>query len=716
MPLKLVSNFTTGFDQELEPWLLMDDAFTEMNDYEIERGVIVPRKGIHGYAQGGRNSKPNEQSRIQNAVTSESLSNADPLSATLANGKIRPGSVTITDSGGQSVTDDGAGAFTGDGTGTINYITGAITVDWTSGPTSVTAAYTYADNTDCMMIANYITNINQRELIVAGTDVFNVYSATNNRFEVLTYAGGSSATTPTGGDYNFFNWTNYPDSDGSKRLVMTNNIDNLYVYDGTNITLFNEATGYQEPALGTLNTGLNVHYFAERLVVVKPTIQSTSHINLIVYTGIRDSGDNGNDFQGTGSGSFFLPTQNAISGSFVLGDFLIVWTTEDAFALSITDDADDPFLPRRIRRSAIHGLQSPYSCVEILGEVRGVGQYGMVATETRNIYRIDKKIPEFTKNRMTGVDDSSSASSSFDYCFGQLMPDLERIWWTYADVEDGGATATRVLVNNYENNTWNVQRTKLSCMGIFQDATEIPWDSVDGDEGHAWAQWDTTTNIWDSFFNQKAVFFSLSGDHKGFIYRHDTQFDKSAPITGITAANPAVITTDVDVFEEDDEVWIDGVTGYTVDGTSIVNDLQFRVTAVSGTSVTISLDGSDAAAYTSGGSIQKVFPRDAKTKPFNPFTDKGQQCSLKSLWFLIDTNSSQLYVDLFDDRRATAYRSNVPIGLTGNFGESDKKWVEVTVNNVANFHSFRIKSYEGPANERIHAYILDCEPTGRLYR
>jgi len=55
-----------------------------------------------------------------------------PYSGTVACAPVLPGSVTITDEYGQFVTDDGNGNLTGDGSGTINYVTGAITVTFSS--------------------------------------------------------------------------------------------------------------------------------------------------------------------------------------------------------------------------------------------------------------------------------------------------------------------------------------------------------------------------------------------------------------------------------------------------------------------------------------------------------------------------------------------------------------------------------------------------------
>jgi hypothetical protein len=87
------------------------------------------------------------------SISSESLGTGDGVktmfSGTLAQDQVKEKSLTIT-AGAQSVTDDGAGNLTGSGSGTINYVSGAYSVTFSSAPTSgtaVTAAYTYFPNT-----------------------------------------------------------------------------------------------------------------------------------------------------------------------------------------------------------------------------------------------------------------------------------------------------------------------------------------------------------------------------------------------------------------------------------------------------------------------------------------------------------------------------------------------------------------------------------------
>ena len=89
-------------------------------------------------------------------------------------------------------------------------------------------------------------------------------------------------------------------------------------------------------------------------------------------------------------------------------------------------------------------------------------------------------------------------------------------------------------------------------------------------------------------------------------YRNDGQVRFTAQaITGITKANPAVVTySGADTFTNGDRVWITGVVGMTQ-----VNNKEFAVANVNTGANTFELSGINSTAYdtyTSGGAIEKI--------------------------------------------------------------------------------------------------------------
>jgi len=108
-----IAPFTKGMDKAQEPWLTPEEAFTDLENCYIDRGILKERGGVSKFGQLGV-FEPEEQGfnpegGNQYTVT---LTNPTPI--------LR--SVKVYDSGGPQVLyDDGNGVLSGDGTGTIEY-------------------------------------------------------------------------------------------------------------------------------------------------------------------------------------------------------------------------------------------------------------------------------------------------------------------------------------------------------------------------------------------------------------------------------------------------------------------------------------------------------------------------------------------------------------------------------------------------------------------
>lgn len=717
----LISNFRTGLDQELEPWLLMDDAFTELNNYRTYRGVVTPRQGIQGFAQGGRSTAKNEQSRIYTTTTNEAVADTNQtFTHTLANVPVRPGSVTFSEDGGDSSTDDGTGGFPTSATGfsagaTIDYMTGAVSATWDSGaPTNPVVTYTAANGNPVMGIFNFITATNTRTLVVVSTDQFNVYNASTNRFDTIAFDGGGTAAAPTGNASQFFSGTMYPLKNGNPRLIMVNDVggNGIYSYDGTDIDLLQDSGDYGAPSWATLGSALHVFYYNERLVLIRPRDGSgTIYPHRIAWTGINDSSGNGDDFNAPGAGFIDIPTEHFITAASRLRNSIIIWTTESIWELTLTDDIDLPFRIKQLGDAEARGAQAPFSGITWFGEAAAVGNFGLTGTDGRQAFRIDNKIPNFSRDRMAGLP-SSSSFNPFELISAGTVFEDDQFWWLYPDINEVSKTNnTNVLAHNFVEESWSIYDLELTRMGKFQQTNEIVWDDVDGDFQDSWETWDSTSEIWDDFFDQKFVFFTLCGNANGFIFKLRSSIDQAADITGISQANGAVVTCEPDIFEVGDRVHIADVSGMTE-----INGLDLEVTAVAGNTVTVGTDSTDFTAYSSGGLIYKYIQRSMQSKPFNPFVAQNKKCRLKRVHFFYDTDKTSMKLDLKADRRETPYRRDIVIDDGSNEGLSKKKWTSITVNQVANFHTLVLHQEVGRADERLHAIILECEPVGRLYR
>lgn len=207
----LIAKQATGLETDLQPWLLPDDAYPEIFDGFVYRGVTHKRSGYSYFADGGEGGAPYCESRMVNRITLEPAKQAGvkvtaPVGATytltLQNIPIRRGTVTIVFPGPVNVVDNGLGGFTGTGvntaTSTINYTTGVVSITFTALPAAgqVYATYDYHPGLPVMGIASFYTVTNVRQMLTFDTRFINIYNASTNR---LDYLGHTALIGPVAG-------------------------------------------------------------------------------------------------------------------------------------------------------------------------------------------------------------------------------------------------------------------------------------------------------------------------------------------------------------------------------------------------------------------------------------------------------------------------------------------------------------------------------------
>src|SRR5690606_7037007 len=209
----LISDFSTCFDRERQPWLLPIDAQFELFDGYVYRGVWKKRAGYSQFATGQIGGSSYTESRMIHTTTDEAYDTGSgitgPYTHTLTELPVSRGSVVIT-AGAQSATDNGLGGFTTTppgGSGTIDYQTGDVSITFLNavpGATPITVTYDAYNGLPVMGVMNFYTQLNTRQLIVVDTMYVNRYNPVTNRLVDIS-------PTPlfTGNNSQFFSWTNY---------------------------------------------------------------------------------------------------------------------------------------------------------------------------------------------------------------------------------------------------------------------------------------------------------------------------------------------------------------------------------------------------------------------------------------------------------------------------------------------------------------------------
>lgn len=591
-------------------------AITNANPAQVTTAVN------HGYTTG-------DQVFISGVGGMTSINSAAPYTITVT------GLNTFTVNGFDS---SSLPAYTSGGTvqkliGTVNYLTGAISITLPSAPialSTVTVTYSYMPGNPVMMIANYITNLNVRQLIVADTDYINRYNTTTNTLEDI-----SPAYLFTGDKFNFFTWVNYESATSTPRLLFSNNVDNIQQYDGTTVAQYT----YTLTGVANLTCSFMVQ-MKDRLILLRTTEDGT-----IFPKRIRISGTGANsdvfDSTATGAGFIDIPDGTWINGAAFNRDDLIIFTEQATWVLKYTGNDTTPFVLDKIDES--RGCDATFAVITYLNRTSAVSKRGLIISDGYRVERQDEYLPDFTFNEMDGT--------NFKLAFAGTVDADRDHYLIYPPV--GSDISKRILTTNYDEDNYSIYRLPLSCMGNYLTSFTITWSDL-----LVYPTWEAMAaayNNWNSFAYTSGVPFSVGGGHKGEIWRLAVTESEDNPvrIRNISVVDSVTIevTTDWNNYSlnsDDQEMGADYIFLTGISGMQEINNQQFPIVSVTNNNV-FRLDVSSAVvpatsftAYTSGGLAQRVIPFSALFKKFNPFLDQDKKVRCGWLYMYVDSTGTNL--------------------------------------------------------------------------
>lgn len=175
----LISEFKTGLFNYLEPWIRPIDAWDPLSNAYIYRGSLTKRQGYNIFG------------RMAYRDNNIALGNGGQIySGTLSTIPIVPGSFRPSD-GVESFTDDGLGVLTGSagGSGTINYVSGAWTLDFNANVVANTNIFVnYQPNVarPIMGLKTWVNEANGNESLLAfDTRRAALYNNSTNSFDPI---------------------------------------------------------------------------------------------------------------------------------------------------------------------------------------------------------------------------------------------------------------------------------------------------------------------------------------------------------------------------------------------------------------------------------------------------------------------------------------------------------------------------------------------------
>lgn len=644
----LIANYATGIDNRLQPWLSPDDSQQELFDGDVYRGVLSKRKGYQYFAKGERGGFPYRESRIIHTLTAVPMvgviDTANTVFTLAATAQIARGSFKVTGTiPVQSFTDNGKGGFVG-AVGTINYTTGAVSITLPAAPTAgtVTATYSFMPGKSVMMVANFITAANVKELVVADTLYVNRYNSTNNILEDI-----SPATPYTGTNFDFFTWVNYASATNTPRLLFSNNKDNIQQYDGATVTdyVYNMiADG------GGAVTDLTCSFMTQnkdRLILLRTTENGTVYPQRIRISG---TGANSDDFRTSATGAGFIDISDGtwINGAAFNRDDLIIFTESSVWVMKYTGNDTTPFVLNKIDES--RGCEATFSAITYLNRTSATSPRGLIMTDGYRVERQDLSIPDFSFNEISG--------ENFSLCFAGSV-DADRDHYLIYPPQ-GQDHSTRILVTNYDEDNYSIYRIPLSCMGTYVTAFEIKWsDLTPAKEFNNWDDLSTAYGNWNAFAYTAGAPFSIGGGHHGEIWILSVTQSEDNPVRiyGITIIDGETIqvTTDWNNYNlnlDDSTLGVDYIFLSGVSGMLEVNDQQYPISSVVSFNVfNLKVPNSSFfSAYTGGGQATRAIPFSALFKKFNPFADQDKKVRCGWMYMYVDATSSDL-------------NSNIPISF-----------------------------------------------------
>lgn len=583
------------------------------------------------------------------------------------------------------------------------------------------------DSTRIMGIFEHVVNYTDVELLAITKDFLYKYNEGTDTFDVIPMAGAA----PVAGfgitnNEDYVSGTTYPFANGSNRFVFTGKgMANTYMYDGTDVKVFTDVADnitFQQPAasIGNLTNAHYVIWFGERLNLFNPTTNGQSNPQGMLYSAIRNAAGNGDKFNTSGAGLLNADTYQTINGASIVGDRIFVNFTRSSWTIEKTRDNFNPYFIRRVPSEL--GTDAGFSFVNWESFNISIGKTGIIATDGNSTRRIDTKIPAFTEDDMDSPE-IQLTYSGFDRTTNQLL-------FSYKSIFTEELTQDRVLAYNYVENTWSIFRQRFSCFGQTDKGQSLIWDDIykSDDSKASWDRWDTTEEIWKKLGLTASVQKTLAGDDKGYIYQLDQDnddyfFPVLAP--GITQAVQAELSIGYHAFEIGDKVVVESAEGMTeinnFDPENPSNPFTpWFVTAVTALTVSINCDSTTFDAWTTGGTISKVISFEAELIPFNPFRSEGRKVYISHIEFLLNTNDGYLTVDVFqddeyensedEDGNGAAFIKDVIIKPTNTVKK--KEWVSMSVNNEADFMTFRLKQASPSLHVEVYSIRIHCKPGG----
>ncbi len=427
-----------------------------------------------------------------------------------------------------------------------------------------------------------------------------------------------------------------------------------------------------------------------------------------------------------GKGGFLdPPTRQQIVTVDIIKDRLIVYFERSTWEVVDLGLAATPFKWQQLNNEL--GCESTFSVIGFDDSILGVGNVGIHSCNGINVKRIDEKIPD----EVFKIHNDNKGPERV-YGIRDFVPEL--VYWTFPPEVNEPTFPTRVLVYNYKNQSWAFFNDSFTCFGYFQKDTDLTWALV-GTVYTNWASWNAP---WNAGRLQSAFPAVVAGNQEGFTFIIDTDNNSNSQSLQITDMVPPDILKIVDHnLKIGDFIRLEEFQGIIFD--NLLETPIVKVKEVLDVDKnTITIDADFTGVYTGGGKARRVSNFNILTKQYNPGTPVGIQFRLPYIDFLLEiTAKGQLTIDvLIDASKGTTVQDNTPSGtllgsnilftkfeqLFGDQKNSIYTWHRFFVQSQGQFIQLNFKMNDEQMKDfeisssgfSMQAMLLNVEREGRL--
>lgn len=702
---RLIAPFTIGLENDMKPWLQQEDAMERLEDCYIYQGSIKKRFGYRLILGSLYNSMLG--STIGNSGESGTIEIDLPVDPT----EITTGQIFWVGTKKYIITSrDPLQISPDDGTISINLETKKVEI--TTDPNTSIRFSSALPVIGLRLRESFETNFEE----MVAFDPKLSYHIQGDKFEAL------KGKTWTASDSHYMWTVNYRGQRAYENYLYAVNYNGddgiayLPSYSDTWTTIFPKTSD------GKLKSSKMLIGFRNHLIAIN-TIEDVNEVDTTKQNKVFPSrarwsqfGDPRNEdtswLDNEGRGGFIdAPTrQNAISCA-VVGGQLLVGFERSTWELRYRGD---PFITFEwILIDPELGIESTFSHVSIGNTLIGIGNVAVTQSTPSNVRRIDQKIPK-------EVYKYHNCCQNIERVYGIRDHLQELIYWSVPDQQNKHKFPNKILVYNYNMNTWSYFNESFTCYGYYQKRSGITWKTV-GQYYPTWAAWKMP---WRSGRTQSAFPEIAAGNQQGIVFVIEQENNTNAPSLVITS-----ISENQTIKSKNHNLNLGDFVRFEPDG------IIAKVNRV------IDADTFQVDEEPTQGSemLRRVSNWLVVTKQFNPTTSAGLKFTFTQLGFLLDiTKRGEMIVDYITNSGlgSTIRESAVDGVIYGDMRlyskpedlddwteiERDYSWHDYFPQEQGNFIQIIIKmSDEQMKNWSIssesfvlHAILLYMKPRGRI--